>query len=45
MGISNLDKTGTLSCSITVDGKVVSTDRSSGSTNAVLCDGSGYSGK
>lgn len=36
---------GTLSCSLSVDGKVVSTDHSSGSVSLVTCSGSGYNGK
>jgi hypothetical protein len=35
---------GTLSCSLSVDGKVVSTDHSSGSASFVSCTGSGYDG-
>lgn len=36
---------GTLACSLSVDGKVVSTDKSSGSVSLVTCSGSGYDGK
>ncbi|MDQ2797675.1 MAG: MmpS family transport accessory protein, partial [Actinomycetota bacterium] len=41
---SDLASKGTLACSITVDGKVVSTDRAN-STGIVSCDGTGYNGK
>jgi Mycobacterium membrane protein len=37
-------KSGTLSCTLSVDGKVVSRDSAHGDGNFVSCDGNGYSG-
>lgn len=42
--ITGASAKGTLSCSLSVDGKVVSTDRSTGSASLVTCSGSGYDG-
>jgi hypothetical protein len=42
---SNLNKSVTLTCEITVDGKTVSTDKASGAIAAVSCFGSGSDGK
>lgn len=41
----SLDKSVTLTCEITVDGKVVSTDHATGHAAGVSCIGSGYDGK
>ena len=43
--IAATPSTGTLSCELLVDGKVVSTDTSSGSVSLVTCSGNGYDGK
>ena len=37
-------KSGKLSCTVSVDGKIVSRDSARGSGNIVTCDGTGYSG-